>query len=78
MKFSYVAFITNEKYLLGLDTICKSLLLSKTEYPLSVVIPKDSSDEFIDLVKKHLYFSDLISWKFKIKCFFLSAYYNIC
>ena len=60
MKFSYVAFITNEKYLLGLDTMCKSLLLSKTKYPLSVVVPKDSSDEFINIVKKHSYNANIV------------------
>lgn len=59
MDYSYVTFITNEKYLLGLDTMCKSLLLTKTKYPLTVIVPTDSSDSFIEEVKKHSYGADI-------------------
>lgn len=60
MNKSYVTFITNEKYLLGLDTLCKSLLLTKTKYPLSIVIPADSSKEFEREVKEHSYGANII------------------
>lgn len=60
MDYSFVTFITNKKYILGLDTLCKSLLLTKTRYPLSVVVPADSSEEFINDIKKHSYGADII------------------
>lgn len=59
-KYSYITFITNEKYLLGLETMCKSLLLSKTKYPLNVVVPENSSDEFISKVKRHSFGASII------------------
>lgn len=51
MDRAFVTFITNEKYLLGLDTMSKSLLLSSTKYPLFVVVPDNSSEDFIKNVK---------------------------
>ena len=59
-KYSYITFITSEKYLLGLQTMAKSLLLTKTKYPLSVVVPSSSSDSFVEQVKQHSYGAGII------------------
>lgn len=59
-NYSYVTFITSEKYLLGLDTLCKSLLLTKTKYPLSVIIPSNSSESFENNVKEHSFGARII------------------
>lgn len=60
MKKAYVTFITNDKYLLGLDTLCKSLLLTETKYPFVVVIPEDSTIAFEEKVRKHSYGASII------------------
>ena len=66
-KFCFVTFITNESYLLGLDTMCKSLLLTKTRHNLSVVVPNNSSKEFLDKVEKHSYGASIIKMD-RIEC----------
>lgn len=52
---AFVTFITSENYLLGLNTMCKSLLLTKTKYPLYVVVPSDSTNAFQTAVEKNCY-----------------------
>lgn len=66
-NYCFVTFITNEKYLLGLDTMCKSLLLTKTKYPLFVVIPKNSTDGFENAVKNHSYGAGIVKMD-RIEC----------
>lgn len=67
MDYSYVTFITNERYLLGLDTMCKSLLLTNTKYPLFVVVPTNCDDSFINKVKTHSYGAEILKMD-RIEC----------
>lgn len=59
-QFSYVAFITNERYICGLNNLCKSLLLTKPRYPLTIVIPHNSSDEFTNSVIANSYGANIV------------------
>lgn len=50
--YSYIAFITNSKYLPGLKVLYKSLKKTNPIYPFHVVIPSNSSYRFTEQIKR--------------------------
>lgn len=50
-SYSYIAFITNSKYLPGLEVLYKSLKKTNPKYPFHVVIPSNSPYRFVERIK---------------------------